>query len=182
MARIRLLLIVLTALPVVLALPASISPADAAKKKRSCKSKKEDKGCKLPKRAAYADNAGDTIFNVGQRVVGDVDRTLYNAGITVTVRTGRCAPQEDDVPGRSGVGIKARPRVGKTYKGKRSEPNPPADPDGSRVDVASGKVKVVSAKKVKISVKGTVFFVNRPDPYQCDFNIKKTLRRTALSA
>jgi hypothetical protein len=176
MARTRLIAtLAVAALPVALAMPAAAAAPTASK--RSCKVQKEDKGCKLPKKATYRDTAGDTIFNVGQRVVGDADKTIYNAGITVTVRTGQCAPQEDDVAPQSGIGIKKRPRVGKTYKGKRSEPNPPADPDVSRVDVASGKVKVLSAKKVKISVKGTVFFVHRPQPYQCDFNIKKTLKR-----
>jgi hypothetical protein len=153
------------------------SAAAPAASKRSCKNTQEQKGCKLPKSAVYRDTAGDTIFNVGSRIVGDVDRQLYNAGVTVTVKTGRCAPNEGDVTPQSGIGIKKRPKVGKTYKGRRSEPNPPADPDASRIDQVSGKVKVVSAKKVKISVKGTIFFINRPQPYQCDFNIKKTLKR-----
>ncbi len=143
--------------------------------KRSCKKKKEQKGCKLPKDARYeaTDKQGERVssFTVRRSSTGG---KLVKADL-MTYWTGgspRCGQQTEKL--YANVGFAEKPKVGGTYTGKSTE----TIPDFRRDDVTA-TVKVSSAKKVKLDIKGTLYFTEAPgDTYTCSVNFKGTAKRT----
>jgi hypothetical protein len=152
-----------------LAMPAGAAAPGGSASKRSCKNKREDKGCKLPVGAHYTAESknGDRISDLG------VHTSFSSVQSYVTSGPPSCGQQT--TPPFSSVDIKKRLKVGKTYKGTLKEDIYP----GFRRDDVSVTVKIKSAKKAKLTVKGTLFFTDDGANYNCSVNFKGTAKRSS---
>jgi len=119
---------------------AAIGPADAAKK-RSCKNKKEEKGCTLKDGATYK---GSVAGGGGIRVF--VNKSDWFVALSATDRgQGPCNPRFN----QASMEFKGRPKVGKTYKFSENRNRP--DRGVETLTKISGKVKITSSKKATFS-------------------------------
>lgn len=139
----------------------AIGPAEA--KKRSCKNKKEQSGCKLKKDAAYQGSAKD-----GRGVGLSVDRGFWRA----YVRVAGCNKR-----GNVGQTFTGRPKVGATYN---LTINRREGAGTVRIYTTfSGKVKINSAKKATFSGNYERRIEARSgSPAPCQASIALTAKRT----
>ena len=148
-----------------LAIPiASVGVADAAKKKLSCKAKKEKEGCPI-KKARFASADGKITIRIEKK---SFDYSLNLTPIGVVETKVPCPTSQPGETWTAAAGTSKRPKVGKSYTWKQS---------GSGISTTA-KVKFKSAKKVTVKFSGTTFALDAEGtPVPCPVNASGTVKR-----
>jgi hypothetical protein len=150
-------------------MPAIAAAPGASPSKRSCKNKKEQTGCALPNGAHYTAHSKD-----GEKRITDFGVHGSFSAVQSYVTSGDPRCDQQTTPPFTSVDIRKRTKVGKTYKATLKEDIYP----GFRRDEVTVTVKIKSAKKMKITVKGTLFFTTDSGNYNCSVNFKGTAKRS----
>lgn len=165
-------ILLLGALAVAISL-VTIAVAPAAGK-RSCKSKKEDKGCRLPKGADYF-KAVKEGSSEGQISLGVVKKGWSVSLSRVYSKCDKFAPSiGDKIALDTGFGRKGRPKVGKKYTVKGRKDGTGNDGTVAESFAYTGTVKFKSARRASLKFAHTSIAGGE---LQCQGSLKATLKR-----